>query len=1112
MGKTIQVSGFPRLYSAEESEDDRTLMRLTNFRVDCGPCVMKFWDAQDIVPNPRTYDNVMDAVTLFLGCQLSEERFSVLWKAANVSIKFGAGLKTMHLLLSHESIEYKLQLYHDNIWQIVLYDSGNQAAKVLLIQLYGAPRIYKKLADSVYSYFRQAPDDQWVRTTDFTPSSCIGQSSGICISLPSGIELPDFERHFLYYKESKTPFLLQNEAPFCENLDLVPIMQPPQGLELPYRLLFKVCCLVQTGCLPGPKLDENFYQLLNPERYDIAYLEQLLEKLYYLKECCYNPHLWLIEQHQSYSAFKKPKPHAVGDDLVHIHRVQVTPTKVYFHGPEVNVSNRLLRNFHDHIDNFLRVSFVEEDWSKMYAFDLSPRGAGGDENTRTKLYSRILSTLRNGITIGSKKFEFLAFSSSQLRENSLWMFAPTDNLNADDIRRGMGDFSSIRNVAKYAARLGQSFGSSTETLSVTQNELTKSLMSRLSNIPSAFQIRYGGYKGVVAIDPNSSVKMSLRPSMLKYQSDDTKLNVLGWSKYQPCFLNRQIITLLSTLGVADHVFEKKQSEAVAQLNDILVDPFKALEALDLMSLGENTYILKEMLKCGYKPDEEPFLAMMLQTIRSSQLLDLRIKSRIFIRQGRNMMGCLDETGTLEYGQVFVQFSGAGQRRFYEESIDEHTSTDHNYIVKEKVAVAKNPCLHPGDLRVLQAIDVPALHHMVNCIVFPQKGMRPHPNECSGSDLDGDIYFVCWDPDMIPSEQFSPMDYDPAPATHLDHEVTIEEVQEYFTNYILNESLGMIANAHIVFADKEPSMASSSPCLELAKLHSVAVDFPKTGVPAQIPPKLRVKEYPDFMEKLDKPTCESKGVIGKLFREVKDVATGTTSLKFTKEVARSSYDADMEVDGYRDYIEEAFDHKTRYDCKLGNLMNYYGIKTEGEILSRAIMKISKTFDRRKSTEAIGAAVKSLRNEARSWFKKGTKSGNQHAMASAWYHVTYHPDFWGHYNKDMKMKRNHYISFPWCVYDKLVHIKNENARKYHSKNSSGQEGIKKKNARKNHSKSSLDQEGIRKENARKDHSKSSSCPEMMNKENAAGNDHSTSSSDQGGCKKIWMKKELKGLSLK
>lgn len=246
---------------------------------------------------------------------------------------------------------------------------------------------------------------------------------------------------------------------------------------------------------------------------------------------------------------------------------------------------------------------------------------------------------------------------------------------------------------------------------------------------------------------------------------------------------------------------------------------------------------------------------------------------------------------------------------------------------------------------------------------------------------------------------------------------------------MNESLGIIANAHIVFADKEPSMALSPPCVELAMLHSVAVDFPKTGIPAQIPPKLRVKEYPDFMEKLDKPTYESKRVIGKLFREVKHITFNTSSFKFfTREVALKSYDRDMRVEGFEDYIDEAKECKAIYDRKLGNLMDYYGIKTEGEILCRAIMKMSRNFDRRKSAEAIGAAVKSLRNEARSWFKKGggKNSRDVYAKASAWYHVTYHVEYWGKYN--VGMKRNHYISFPWCVYDKLVQIKKEkHARK-------------------------------------------------------------------------------------
>ncbi|XP_042043138.1 probable RNA-dependent RNA polymerase 1 [Salvia splendens] len=162
-----------------------------------------------------------------------------------------------------------------------------------------------------------------------------------------------------------------------------------------------------------------------------------------------------------------------------------------------------------------------------------------------------------------------------------------------------------------------------------------------------------------------------------------------------------------------------------------------------------------------------------------------------------------------------------------------------------------------------------------------------------------------------------MTYNPAPNTQLDHNVTIEEVEEYFTNYIVNDSLGIIANAHTVFADREISMALSSPCVELARLFSVAVDFPKTGIPAEIPPYLRVKEYPDFMDKPDKTTYQSERVIGKLYREVKDIAPHTSSVKsFTIEVAIKSYDSDMEVEGFREYIDEAFEYKTEYITSWG----------------------------------------------------------------------------------------------------------------------------------------------------------------------------------------------------
>ncbi|VAI60598.1 unnamed protein product [Triticum turgidum subsp. durum] len=301
--------------------------------------------------------------------------------------------------------------------------------------------------------------------------------------------------------------------------------------------------------------------------------------------------------------------------------------------------------------------------------------------------------------------------------------------------------------------------------------------------------------------------------------------------------------------------------------------------------------------------------------------------------------------------------------------------------------------------------------------------RPHPNECSGSDLDGDIYFVSWDPDLIPTRMVAPMDYTPAPTETLDHDVMIEEVHEYFANYIVNESLGIIANAHVVFADRESLKAESTPCIKLAELFSIAVDYPKTGVPAQIPPELHVKEYPDFMEKLDRATYVSEGAMGKLYREIKKQSPRIGH--FTKDVARRSYDSDLIVDGYQDYIEEAVWMKGEYDFKLGNLMEHYGIKSEAEIISGCILKMAKNFTKSSDADAIRQAVKSLRKEARSWFSEmnAGESGDVpealYAKASAWYHVTYHPEYWGCCNEGYG--RPHLISFPWCVYDKLLLIK-------------------------------------------------------------------------------------------
>lgn len=70
------------------------------------------------------------------------------------------------------------------------------------------------------------------------------------------------------------------------------------------------------------------------------------------------------------------------------------------------------------------------------------------------------------------------------------------------------------------------------------------------------------------------------------------------------------------------------------------------------------------------------------------------------------------------------------------------------MITGNVLVSRNPCTHPGDLRLLKAVDkMEQFGDIFNVVVFSSKGERPQFNKMAGGDLDGDVYFVCWD-DLI----------------------------------------------------------------------------------------------------------------------------------------------------------------------------------------------------------------------------------------------------------------------------------------------------------------------------------------------------------------------------
>ncbi|ERM99496.1 hypothetical protein AMTRI_Chr10g230970 [Amborella trichopoda] len=1014
---------------------------------------------EDIVPRPCRVENRVNGGFLKVGCLVYEDSMSVIGSWNLVKAELMPERKRVDFYVSERGELFKLETRFEDIVETFGCQIGGTNFDAILLQIKYAPRIYCKVPSSSkcgrdrYHICKEEYEFDWVRTTDFSASRTIGQSTYFCWMLHESTDIAIIKKSFPHHKEIQTLYLDKGVS-FCSSSDLVPIINTLPDCKLAYEILFQLNALVHAGKISGPTIGQDLLDILAGNE-NVAKLA--LAKLHKSEATCYDP-LQIIQRHinditRNKKKLQSPSSSKLEDhNLMNCHRALVTPSKVYFLGPELETSNYIVKHFAAYADDFLRVSFVDEDWSKLPSDALSPKLESGffAKPYRTNIYKRIVSVLRDGIVLGSKRFEFLAFSASQLRSNAVWMFASNENISVESIREWMGEFKNLRCIAKCAARMGQLFSSSTPTLSVPLHEVqvipdievttdgieycfsdgigkislafARQVARRcgLKQPPSAFQIRYGGYKGVIAIDPTSFHKLALRPSMQKFNSNNTMLCVTKWSQSMPCYLNREIITLLSTLEIADHKFEAMQKQQMTLLDDMLTKRDVALNVLEDMIVGDYKEVLTKMLLHGCDPSTEPYLSMMLQALRDHQLSDIRSKCRLFVSKGRVLLGCLDESGTLSQGEVFLrvtmtkaELENDGQPFF--ERIDETTS-----VVVGAVVVTKNPCLHPGDVRVLQAVSGLELvdQGMVDCLVFPQNGERPHPNECSGGDLDGDLFFVCWDKDLIPTTNDPAMDYLGRRPRIMDHEVTMEEIQEFFVDYMINDNLGAISNAHLVLADREKSKARSPKCIELAKLHSMAVDFAKTGAPAEMPRSLMLKEYPDFMERGEKSTYASPGILGKLYRLAKEASNSQSfELVSSKNVALPFYDTNLLAKGFEEFIELAVKHKEAYGQKLQELMDYYGAESESEILSGNISKKSGYLqrDNRKYGEVkdrILIAVKNLQREAQGWFKSSCEPNQSSKLASAWYHVTYRPDHFSKVN---------FFSFPWILADVLLNIK-------------------------------------------------------------------------------------------
>ena len=275
----------------------------------------------------------------------------------------------------------------------------------------------------------------------------------------------------------------------------------------------------------------------------------------------------------------------------------------------------------------------------------------------------------------------------------------------------------------------------------------KGLPSRLprSYLPSAVQVRYGAFKGMLQVDHTRNPKaLVLTKSMQKYEllpenhSDfQNYVDILGVSKPQGSgTLNAQVLLLLEARGVPARVILDlldEEIDRIKQEHESVDSLLHSIRTKDAETFSPN--VLGRLLLAGMEVSEYHVQKLVHQ--RQQQMLDsLKAKMHIGVQHSRVFYMLPDLTGCLRPNEVYCYDSQSG-----------------NTILGD-VCVCRNPVHHPSDIVCFQAVEGAPGQFGRDVILFSTQGRGggrlslPPAARLSGGDYDGDRAFICWDQRLV----------------------------------------------------------------------------------------------------------------------------------------------------------------------------------------------------------------------------------------------------------------------------------------------------------------------------------------------------------------------------
>jgi RNA-dependent RNA polymerase len=245
--------------------------------------------------------------------------------------------------------------------------------------------------------------------------------------------------------------------------------------------------------------------------------------------------------------------------------------------------------------------------------------------------------------------------------------------------------------------------------------------SRLKSVPSCFQFRLGGAKGVVVQDPTLTGRaICLRGSQVKFEAPDLlTLDIQSTSSRQKqMFLNRPLIVLLEHHGVEKASIIALQTSAICEIQTIRKSFSQATKLFMQNGLGASFHLpslfnntLKFLkLEVADKPTSGGLCNKLvndaLYCAASHALREIKYRAHIIVPGSVTLIGVSDEWNCLEEGEIYATV------------YNEHT--DEMEPIVGRVLITRSPQVHPGDIQFVTAVRRTELSHLTNVVVFSCK--------------------------------------------------------------------------------------------------------------------------------------------------------------------------------------------------------------------------------------------------------------------------------------------------------------------------------------------------------------------------------------------------------